>query len=306
MAEQSTGTEPDLSANKQPSSQPPKPNPSLDSGVIPKINAETAVDESSQEIPKDDNFDVSTLHPVAAMSLLGAGLEALVTMTGEIPPTPPVSRPTTPSLRELRTPPIGLRPVTPPSAVPSADIKRLSFQDTQIGSPEAHIEEPTVVDADIRAQQEVIARKFFSKSPPAISIPEYLARLHRYCPMSTAVYLAAGVYMHRLAIELRIVPVTARTVHRLLLASLRVAMKALEDLSYPHKRFSGVGGVKEEELAKLEISLCYLMEFELKVDCALLFEKAKAWLELGRMGQAGMKLTLPVRNAKADRRKTVG
>jgi len=76
------------------------------------------------------------------------------------------------------------------------------------------------------------------------------------------------------------VPVTNRTVHRLLLASLRVAMKALEDLSYPHQRFAGVGGVSERELAKLEISLCYLMDFELKVTNELLLEKIKSLQQL--------------------------
>lgn len=43
-------------------------------------------------------------------------------------------------------------------------------------------------------------------------------------------------------------------------------MKALEDLSYPHTKFAKVGGVSETELARLEISFCFLVGFELRVD----------------------------------------
>ena len=47
-------------------------------------------------------------------------------------------------------------------------------------------------------------------------------------------------------------------------------MKALEDLSWPHARFSKVGGVSEIELGRLEITFCFLMAFELKVDAEML------------------------------------
>jgi hypothetical protein len=43
-------------------------------------------------------------------------------------------------------------------------------------------------------------------------------------------------------------------------------MKALEDLSYPHAKMAKVGGVSEAELARLEISFCFLVGFELVVD----------------------------------------
>jgi hypothetical protein len=83
--------------------------------------------------------------------------------------------------------------------------------------------------------------------------------------MSTAVYLATSLYIHRLAVLERAIAVTRRNAHRLLLAGLRVAMKALEDLSYAHRKFAKVGGVSESELARLEISFCFLTGFELVV-----------------------------------------
>jgi hypothetical protein len=83
--------------------------------------------------------------------------------------------------------------------------------------------------------------------------------------MSTAVYLATALYIHRLAVSERAIAVTPRNVHRLLLAGLRVAMKALEDRSYPHGKMARVGGVTDTELARLEISFCFLAGFELVV-----------------------------------------
>lgn len=227
-------------------------------------------------------------------------------MTGDIPPTPPVSRPLTPLAQDVRNEfkpghrrIQSSRPGTPPSAVPSHDIKSPNFRQVQIGAPEAGVCEPVVApELTQRSQYDSIARKFFSKKPPPISIADYLLRLHRYCPMSVAVYLAAGVYIHKLAVEEKAVPVTTRTVHRLLLGSLRVAMKALEDLSYPHKRFAGVGGVSEKELAKLEVSLCYLMDFNLRVNSERLREKSWALLQLADAGlsrKGGFALSLPLR-----------
>lgn len=132
------------------------------------------------------------------------------------------------------------------------------------GSPEPYI----VIGANsqpLNLQHSAITRKFYSKAPPPISIEDYLLRMHRFCPMSTAVYLAASLYIFRLAVDERAIPVTRRNCHRLLLAGLRVAMKALEDLSYPHAKIARVGGVTELELARLEISFCFLAGFELVV-----------------------------------------
>ena len=121
--------------------------------------------------------------------------------------------------------------------------------------------------------------------------------------MSVACYLAAGVYIERLGRkrvsngrrgsffpltpvssnskegasldevlsdkgnssedEAPLVEVNPKSVHRLLLAALRVANKALEDGVFPHRRMAMVGGVSELELPRLEVSMCFLTDFEL-------------------------------------------
>ena len=179
---------------------------------------------------------------------------------------------------------------------------------TPIGSPEAAPTEPLhTVGSNMEPldiQHGAISRKFYSKKPPPIPLEEYLLRLHRYCPMSTAVYLATSLYIHRLAILDRVIAVTVRNVHRLLLAGLRVAMKALEDLSYPHRRFAKVGGVNEAELGRLEVSFCFLMKFELKVDQEMLFAHALAMRDNASFYRLPMALQ-PKLPSISDRRKTL-
>ena len=284
---------------------PPKaPEPSTDPGVVPQIHADSLKKIDDAAVPSTA-ISAADLEPLVALRILTRGVQALADLTGDVPPSPAISRPGTPPVQELREESkthsrTTSRPGTP-SNVPSHDIQSV-MKKLPIGSPEAKISEPIAIGAKMtatRPQHEAVARKFFSKRPPPVSITDYLLRMQRYCPMSTGVYLAAGVYIHRLAMEEHVVPVTQRTVHRLMLASLRVAMKALEDLSYPHKRFAGVGGVSEKELAKLEVALCYLMDFDLRVDIELLQETMVSLQQLTTTSSCvsghPIKLKLPVR-----------
>ena len=272
---------------------PAPPEPESDKGIVPSIKSPSL--EGLDGITPE-NVDIFTLAPEAALKMMCRSIDTLVEMTGDVPPTPPArSGQASParSLSRLREPMtadayaqtpkkenIGLQP---PGATPRREhIDGVLFVKTPIGSPEAHEHEPisaaNIVGAGAQPlyiQHGALARKFYSKRPPPISTEEYLMRMHKYCPMSTAVYLAASLYITRLAIREKILPVTPRNVHRLLLACLRVAMKALEDLSWPHARFSKVGGVSEGELGRLEITFCYLLNFSLKVDAEMLQREAQ-------------------------------
>ncbi|KAL9131114.1 MAG: hypothetical protein Q9217_000876 [Psora testacea] len=262
---------------------PPPPSPSTDAGIAPNKQASH---EDHGTLPDPAELDIFTLSPVAALKVLCSSLETLIRITGDIPPTPPVSRPSTSSMdiigaeeenkaqhaeeetRRKRRP----RQWTGDDDVPTN-------AKTPIGSPEARPTEPLhrleTDEATLYAQQGAVIRKFYSKKPPAIPLEEYLLRLHQYCPMSIAVYLATSLYIYKLAIIEKLLPVTARNAHRLVLAGLRVAMKALEDLTYPHSRFAKVGGVTEPELARLEISFCFVTDFNLRVTSEMLLEHAK-------------------------------
>ena len=286
-----------LKADSPPPVPPSPPDPSTDPGVVPPI-ASPPPDDGT--LPGDQ--DIFVLSPVAALKLLCTSVDSLVKFTGDIPATPPVrSRNTSPTNSASR----GTRSRSGSKENLGFAVERKEVPETAIISPEVHHIEPLhIIGAHAKPvyiQQGAIARKFYSKRPPPISTEAYLMRMHRYCPMSTAVYLATSLYIHRLAVIEKIISVTPRNVHRLLLAGLRVAMKALEDLSYPHSRFAKVGGVSEVELGRLEITFCFLTNFELKVDAGMLSEEASSLREGGAIREisASLEMTLP----KGEKRK---
>ncbi|KAL1967785.1 hypothetical protein VTN77DRAFT_2474 [Rasamsonia byssochlamydoides] len=208
--------------------------------------------------------------PMEALKMFSAHLSNLVKITGDVSPTA-LTAPASSSSEQLESVD-GKENVT-------SKVTKLHWSGAE-----------SVSDGATTVQQNVLVKRFYSKKAPPISLEDYLLRLHKYCPMSTAVYLATSLYITRMALVEKIILVTPRNVHRLVLAGLRVAMKALEDLSYPHSRFARVGGVTERELTRLEITFCFLTDFELRVDAHMLMCEAKFLRNNGLMSQTDMTL----------------
>ena len=66
--------------------------------------------------------------------------------------------------------------------------------------------------------------------------------------------------------------------------------------SYPHRRFSKVGGVSENELARLEISFCFLTNFQLRTTKEILLDHALTLKQIsssqGSLGGHGFDIRL--------------
>jgi hypothetical protein len=201
------------------------------------------------------------IFPLSALELLCAHLNNIVEITGDVPLSPSRS-----------------------AAVPQSEQEGsrglIWNEDESSEAPEFHCVPVGNGNGNVTVQeieqQNALIKRFYSKKAPPIALGEYMLRLHKYCPMSTAIYLATSVYINKMALNEKIILVTPRNVHRLVLAGLRVAMKALEDLSYPHNRFAKVGGVSERELTRLEIAFCFLANFDLRVDSQLLGREAES------------------------------
>lgn len=247
---------------------PSPPNPAADKGIVPLASSD--IDGGWT-----DSVVLSDIPPITALKMFSGRLAELARTTGDISSFP-LSR-----IDTERNIPISIEPRRE-----NGPDKTVEFTQVTIDEGVESGDLSTVYDGSVdgigtgaetqEAQQGALARKFFSKTEPGVSLEEYLLRLHRFCPMSTAIYLATSHYVYKLAVVEKIVPVTPRSVHRLVLAGLRVAMKALEDLSYPHHRFAKVGGVNEDELRKLEIGFCFLTDFDLVVDTDTLLQEAKS------------------------------
>jgi len=266
---------------------PSAPNPAGDAGVLPEFRELRLQDAPSPPLDAAD-LDVCTMSRETAMKLIVRSVVALANAAGDVPATPPISRPGTPGGKEnqllrshRRT---ASRPATP---IP---VEKEKHQPTELAPPEAGHDEPvTIHDVGHGAQPESVqranmARKFFSKSVPKVGVEEYMNRIQKFCPLSTAVWLAAGSYMLRLCVIDQSVPLTYRTMHRLILACTLVAMKALEDHRWPQKRFAAVGGVDEASLSRLELCVEFLLSFYVQIFTP---EKLKhLTIELQKAGQA--------------------
>eukprot|EP01018_Ginkgo_biloba_P024854 Gb_27229 [translate_table: standard] len=104
---------------------------------------------------------------------------------------------------------------------------------------------------------------------PAMSIGKYLDRIFKYAHCSPSVFIVAYVYIDRL-IELN--PgflITSLNVHRLLITSVVVATKFLDDLHYRNSYYARVGGLSTSELNILEIEFLFMLHFRLQVSVSV-------------------------------------
>ena len=301
----------DTEAQDRPGDPPKAPDPSTDAEVSLQDITMEGRQTNTVMVLKDEHWDLDTLSPLAAVKMLIDAVQALADMTGDILPTPPATRATTPRSPGMAalTPVssadrVSMSPISPIASVPAGMPPLLPVP---MPSPEAQREEvlaTTDTDSGEAAdvQQSVISRRFFLKTVPSFTVSDYLLRLHKYCPHSPGVYLAAAAYIHRLCVVETALPATSKTVHRLTLAAVRVASKALEDNKWSQDRIAKVGGVSRKELKNLEISLCYLLDFdlfvraeELRLRMFLLQQAARHGSTVKRKLSDGFRMDIPTR-----------
>ncbi|KAF2152022.1 cyclin-domain-containing protein [Myriangium duriaei CBS 260.36] len=306
MVDTQPHTEPPSEAN--PACPPKAPNPCSD-GMLEAKEKENLGDKSDFMLDlTSEDWDLDSATATSAVKLLIATVQALADFTGDVPPTPPISGPSTPSsfkvLDSQRSPPqsdprFPLSPVSPVSPIAH---NGHAIEAVSMPSPEAHRDEPISPAESATVQRAAISRRFFLKSVPPFSLSEYLMRIHHYCPHSPGVYLAAAAYVHRLCVSDMLVPATSKTIHRLCLAAIRVASKAFEDHKWSQDRVAKVGGVSRKELKSLEINLCFLLDFDLflrvedlKKRVFLLQQAARQGMTIKKRLSDGFRMRLPVR-----------
>ncbi|KAK7817026.1 cyclin-U1-1-like [Quercus suber] len=106
---------------------------------------------------------------------------------------------------------------------------------------------------------------FYGVRAPNISIPKYLERLYKYTDCSPSCFVVGYVYIDRLVHRHPDSLVISLNVHRLLVTSVMVASKMLDDEHYNNAFFARVGGVSNAELNRLELELLSLLDFGVAV-----------------------------------------
>uniref|UniRef100_A0A0D9VBM4 Cyclin n=1 Tax=Leersia perrieri TaxID=77586 RepID=A0A0D9VBM4_9ORYZ len=154
------------------------------------------------------------------------------------------------------------------------------------------------------------ATAFRGRARPEISVRRYAERIYRYAGCSSACFVVARVYLDRLAgrrpeeeedressssspaAAAASVVVDSYSVHRLLITSVMVAAKFMDDIHYNNAYFARVGGVEVAEMNGLELELLFALRFRLNVTPAT-FAAYCAALE-GEMVAADCPLPPPI------------
>lgn len=118
---------------------------------------------------------------------------------------------------------------------------------------------------------------FSARTPPQISLYDYLYRIKYYGEMEDNTLIVALIYIDRLC-DMTSLTLTPYNIHRILFASIVTAIKYTLDLFYDNKYYSEIAGVSLKELCKIEESFVDLMEFNFYVEKNH-FEKYQKYLK---------------------------
>ncbi|KAM5554766.1 cyclin-U2-1 [Rosa sericea] len=121
-------------------------------------------------------------------------------------------------------------------------------------------------------------RIFECHETPDMTIQSYLERIFRYTRAGPSVYVVAYVYIDRFCQNNPGFRINVTNVHRLLITTIMVASKYVEDMNYRNSYFARVGGLTTNELNKLELEFLFLMGFKLHVNVSV-FESYCCHLE---------------------------
>ncbi|KAG8653868.1 cyclin-P3-1 [Manihot esculenta] len=127
---------------------------------------------------------------------------------------------------------------------------------------------------------------------PTVSIRQYLDRIFKYSGCSPSCFVVAHIYVDRF-IQSTDVCLTSLNVHRLLITSVMVAAKFIDDAFFNNAYYAKVGGVSTAELNRLERKFLFSVDFRLHVNvntfgryCSQLEKETAEGLQIERPIQA--------------------
>ncbi|XP_057549854.1 cyclin-P3-1 [Amaranthus tricolor] len=138
---------------------------------------------------------------------------------------------------------------------------------------------------------------FHGSRAPTMDIPQYLERIYKYSKCSSSCFVVAYIYLDRF-IQATNCYLTSLNAHRLLIASVLVATKFIEDVGYNNAHFAKIGGVNIAEMNKLELKLLCSLSYRLHVTVETFDQYC---LELNRTNIAGSGSGSERRNCQIER-----
>ncbi|XP_020238763.1 cyclin-P3-1 isoform X2 [Cajanus cajan] len=133
---------------------------------------------------------------------------------------------------------------------------------------------------------------FHGLRAPTLSVRKYIDRIFKYSGCSPSCFVVAHIYVDRY-IQHTEINLTSLNVHRLLITSIMLAAKFMDDAFYNNAYYAKVGGVSTSELNRLEMSFLFGIDFRLQVSidtfgryCRQLEKEATEAVQIERPMQA--------------------
>ncbi|CAL0310345.1 unnamed protein product [Lupinus luteus] len=137
-----------------------------------------------------------------------------------------------------------------------------------------------------------VVTMFHGLRAPTLSIRKYIDRIFKYSGCSPSCFVVGHIYIDRF-IQHTEVKLTSLNVHRLLITSIMLAAKFMDDAFFNNAYYAKVGGVSTGELNRLEMSFLFSIDFRLQVSvdtfgkyCWQLEKEASETLQIERPIQA--------------------
>ncbi|XP_022737704.1 cyclin-U4-1-like [Durio zibethinus] len=125
---------------------------------------------------------------------------------------------------------------------------------------------------------------FHGLTRPTLSIRSYLERIFKYANCSPSCFVVAYVYLDRFVQMQPSLPINSFNVHRLLITSVLVSAKFMDDMYYNNAYYAKVGGISTVEMNILEVDFLFGLGFQLNVTPATFhtycsFLQTEIWMQ---------------------------
>lgn len=111
-----------------------------------------------------------------------------------------------------------------------------------------------------------IAAPFFSIAPADMNPVTYIERLMQYLKCSRSAFVVALIYLQRIQKKYPQLAIVELNFHRLLVTSILIGAKTLDDRVFSNSHYARVGGIPSvQELNRLELLMMRMLDFELFV-----------------------------------------
>ncbi|KAG2015899.1 cyclin-dependent protein kinase regulator Pho80 [Coprinopsis cinerea AmutBmut pab1-1] len=105
--------------------------------------------------------------------------------------------------------------------------------------------------------------RFHSRTPPGISIIDYLKRIVRFTNVEKSCLFLILVYIDQICARWPVFTFSSLTAHRFIIAAITVSSKGLCDTFSPNKFYARVGGISVSELNILEREFLSMIDWRL-------------------------------------------